>query len=271
MPMSMARVLSRSPACPGVPGIWGEPGGVGGCVLLGRVAEWGDTRLVKFAPPRQESLGIGLELALLGEALGMPPPVRLLEDHASPSLGHLSLVAVVEAFEHHVHPRLAPLASHRHCVLDGRDTTSQCFPLVLEVCQVRLEGGDLVSWVRVTCQCFADRTQSQASFTQEQAALQSCHGDGSVVAVAVRADTVRDEQADLMIVTQCPGADAGAVSEFLDGRLRHLGLSRQRAGIVRPNCGSATARISEAGVATALAGDCPVASRKADTMRAPAA
>ena len=191
----------------------------------------------------------------------MPPPVGLLEDHASPSLGHLGLIAVVEAFEHHVHPRLASLASHRHGVLDGRDTTFQRFPLVLEVYQVRLEGGDLLVWVRVACQRFADRTQGQAGFTQEQDALQACHGDRSVVAIAVRADPVRDEQADLVIVTQCPGADAGAVSEFLDGPLHHLGLSRQRAGIVRPNCGSATARISEAGVATALAGDCPVASR----------
>lgn len=142
---------------------------------------------------------------------------------------------------------------------------------MLEVYQVRLEGGDLLVWVHVACQRFADHTQGQAGFTQEQDALQACHGDRSVVAIAVRADPVRDEQADLVIVTQCPGADAGAVSEFLDGPLRHLGLSRQRAGIVRPNCGSATARISEAGVATALAGDCPVASRKADTMRAPAA
>lgn len=124
---------------------------------------------------------------------------------------------------------------------------------------------------RCTAKSIAAQPFRGSSYYREQDALQACHGDGSVVAVAVRADPVRDEQADLMIVTQCPGADAGAVSEFLDGPLHHLGLSRQRAGIVRPNCGSATARISEAGVATALAGDCSVAFRKADTMRAPAA
>ncbi|WIM71881.1 hypothetical protein QP028_10120 [Corynebacterium suedekumii] len=62
--------------------------------------------MVELAPAGQQLFSIGLELALLGEVLGVPPPIGLLEHVAAPLLGDLGLVPVIEAFEHHVHPRL---------------------------------------------------------------------------------------------------------------------------------------------------------------------
>ena len=92
-----------------------------GGVLLSRLRIGIESALLQFAPAGEEGLRVPLPLALLRNGLAVPPAVRCIERLASPALDDLVLVAVVEAVEHHIHPRFTARLSHLDGVPDRID------------------------------------------------------------------------------------------------------------------------------------------------------
>ena len=206
----------------------------------------------------------------------MPPPVRRVEGLASPPSYDLGFVAVVEAFEHHVHARFAALSAHLQGVLDRADAPVQGLAVLGELCQVGLERFDLGGRHLGCVEDGGDLGQWHARVAEQKDALQTRHRVGTVVAVAVGPDAIGLEQPDAVIVAQRAAADACAFSELVHRPFHHRAPVDRRAAqcaasVVRPNRGSAMRRISDAGVRTHCAAVAPVASRYARTSRAPAA
>ena len=83
------------------------------------------------------------------------------------------------------------------------------------------ESFDFDTMVSLVSQHRLDVGQGQAGITQQQDPLESRDCGGSVVAVAVGADPVRDQETDLVVVAQGPWADASPVREFADSPLHH--------------------------------------------------
>src|SRR5690606_1031500 len=204
------------------------------------------------------------------------PAVRRGEGLAPPPSYDLGLVAVVEAFEHHVHAWFTALSAHLQGVLDRADAPVYGLAVLGQLCQVGLERFDLGGGRLGGVEDCGDVGQWHTRVTEQEDALQASDRVGTVVAVAVGPDAVGLEQPDAVIVAQRAAADACAFSELVHRPFHHRAPVDRRAAqcaasVVRPSRGSAMRRISDAGVRTFWAAVAPVASRYSRTSRAPAA
>ena len=195
---------------------FGKPSYMNGCMSLSCRVFRGKALVIQFAPAGQKFFSVDLKPPLLVDALGMPPAVRLLKHLATPPLGDFPLITIIETFEHHVHPGLSSLPTHHQGVFDRSDTAIKVVSFSTQSVQMTFEGFNLGTGIIFISQCGSNTGQGEASIPQKQDALKARNCDRSVVTVPIVAYPVRSQKADLVVVTQCSGADTSPIGEFTD-------------------------------------------------------